>query len=81
MSENKPLAATPLPPSRVGRLDSAAGVLREMAKVYRASRQGKLDVHVACRFTYMLQSMGRLWEVVELERRVQALEQSTGGKP
>jgi hypothetical protein len=65
----------PLSPAvRVGRLDSAAGVLREMARVYRAARAGRLPTAEAARLTYMLQSMGRLYETVEIERRLTALE-------
>lgn len=59
---------------RVGRLDSAAGVLREMARIYRAARTGRIPMADASRLTFMLSSMGRLHETVELERRVAALE-------
>lgn len=70
-------AHPPLLDGRVANLDSAGGVLKEMATVYRAARAGRLDVQTACRLTFILQSMGRLWEVVELERRVTALEGRT----
>lgn len=59
---------------RVGRLDSAAGVLREMGRIYRAARTGRIPMADASRLTFMLSSMGRLHETVELERRVAALE-------
>lgn len=59
---------------RVARLDSAAGVLREMARIYRAARTGRIPMADASRLTYMLSSMGRLFETVELEQRVTALE-------
>lgn len=59
---------------RVGRLDSAAGVLREMARIYRAARTGRIPMADASRLTFMLSSMGRLYETVELEKRVAALE-------
>ncbi|GIK45987.1 MAG: hypothetical protein BroJett012_18900 [Betaproteobacteria bacterium] len=59
---------------RVGRLDSAAGVLREMARIYRAARTGRIPMADASRLTFMLSSMGRLYETVELEQRVTALE-------
>ena len=65
---NKDEAPTPTP--RVGSLTSAAGVLREMARVYRSSRAGTLSTTEACKYVYMLQCMGRLYETVEIERRV-----------
>jgi hypothetical protein len=77
-TENNGQATPPSP--RVGRLDTASAVLREMSKVYRAARSGKLDVAEACRFTYMLQTMGRLWETTEFERRLEALERNPGEK-
>jgi hypothetical protein len=72
-SENKDEGVSP-PPVRVGRMDTASGVLREMTKIYRAARRGELPLADACRLTYMLQSMGRLFETTELERRMKALE-------
>jgi len=67
-------AGLPLLPGRPASLKTASGVLREMAAVYRASRRGALDLQAACKLTFILQSMGRLHETVELERRVAALE-------
>lgn len=77
-SEIKGDGRTPPPSTRVGRLDTSAGVLREMSRVYRQARQGKLDAQTACRLTYILTSMGRIWETVEFERRLQALEKRSG---
>lgn len=73
--EGKELPAAPAPlNNRVGKLDTAAGVLREMARIYRAARTGRMRLEDATRFTFILTSMGRLHETVELERRVAALE-------
>jgi hypothetical protein len=75
--------ATHPPPCvvRVGRLENCAGILREMATVYRAARRGQITVEAACKFTYMLSCMGRLHEAAELEKRVEALEGRDGAKP
>lgn len=42
---------------------------REMAKVYRDARQGRLDIQDGTRLVYMLSQIGKLIEVSELERR------------
>lgn len=74
-SENKVVSDAPTPIAvRVGRLDCASGIAREMGRVYRAARGGKLDVQDACRFTYMLSCMGRLFEAVELVKRIESIE-------
>jgi hypothetical protein len=70
----------PLAP-RVGRLESCTAILHEMATVYRAARRGQLTVEAACKLTYILSCMGRLHEAVELEKRVDALENRDGAKP
>lgn len=74
-SKNKGKGKTP--PPRVGSLNTAAGVLREMSRVYRSSRTGKLDAQLMCRYIFALQAMGRLHETVEIERRVAVLEAHT----
>lgn len=82
-SKNRRKPRTPPPPPakpqvRVVGLDTASGILKEMGRVYRASRQGKLDVSLASKFVFMLGQMGRLHETVEIERRVLALETRQG---
>jgi len=67
-------AGPPLLPGRPASLKTASGVLREMAVVYRAARRGAIDLQAATRLTFILQAMGKLHEVVELEQRVSALE-------
>lgn len=67
-------AGLPLLPGRPASLKTASGVLREMAVVYRAARRGAIDLQAATRLTFILQAMGKLHEVVELEQRVTALE-------
>jgi hypothetical protein len=76
-SENKDEGMTP-PSVRLGRMDTASGVLREMTKVYRDARRGKLPLADACRYTYILQAIGKLFETTELEKRMQAIEARNG---
>lgn len=64
----------PLLPGRSASLKTAAGILREMGTVYRAARAGKLDVQTACRMTYILQGMAKIFETHEFEKRIEALE-------
>ena len=60
------------PPSP--RLDSMAGVRRELARLYREARAGELDVAAASRLANVLQILGRMIEGSEIEARVEALE-------
>lgn len=49
---------------------------REMARVYRDSRQGKIDIQDGTRLVYMLSQIGKLIEVSELEKRIELLEKA-----
>lgn len=67
-----------IPPSRGARyrcrLDTAGQCRREMAKVYRESRSGLIDAQDASKSIWMLQSIARVIETSDLERRLEALE-------
>lgn len=56
------------------KLDTLQDVKREMAKLYRESRSGLLDVQEATKLTWMLQAVGKVIESSDLEKRVEALE-------
>jgi len=60
----------------IGRLDSVAGVRREICRLYRDARQGALDVADASKLANILYIAGRLLERQELEARVQKLEEA-----
>jgi hypothetical protein len=66
-----------LPPGK-GRyrckLDTLQDCKREMAKVYRESRSQLIDVSDASKFVYMLGAVGKLIEVSDIEKRIEALE-------
>lgn len=69
-----------LPPVKGARyrakLDSLQDVKREMAKLYRESRSGVLDVQDATKLTWMLQAVGKVIEGSDLEKRIEKLEES-----
>nr|WP_164503148.1 hypothetical protein [Nitrosomonas sp. JL21] len=62
------------PTSRQIKLVTVMDCKREMARVYRDSRQGRIDIQDGTRLVYMLAQVGKLIEVSELEKRIEALE-------
>jgi hypothetical protein len=72
-------------PGRGGRppikLDSVAGVLEELAALYRAAKHGRIDPSKAAKLGYLLQILIKGHEVASLEARINALEVSTYEKP
>jgi hypothetical protein len=64
-----------LPTRRGPELSTLTDVRKEMSKVYRQARSGKLRTEEASRFTFMLSSIGKVLEVCEVERRLELLEQ------
>src|SRR4051794_41985642 len=67
------------PPPRRARLDTMARVRRELARVYREARAGRLDVADASKLANVLQIMGRMIETSEGETRPAAVERRGGG--
>ena len=67
-----------LPPQKGQRyrckLDTLADVKREMAKVYRESRNGLLDYQDSTKAVWVLERIGKIIEVGEIEKRLEALE-------
>jgi len=67
-----------LPPQKGQRyrckLDTLQDVRREMAKVYREARLEVIDPATGSKLVFMLQSIGRVIEGSDLEKRVDALE-------
>lgn len=68
-----------LPPTKGQRyrckLDTLQDVKREMAKVYRESRSQLLDPAEATKFVWILQTVGKVIEGSDFEKRIEALEQ------
>lgn len=55
-------------------------VRREMAKVYRETRAGKIDTADGAKLVYMLAQVGKMIELHEVEARLTALEARQNGK-
>jgi len=53
---------------------------REMARVYRDARQGRIDIQDGTRLVYMLSQIGKLVESSEFEKRLELLEQAQHDK-
>lgn len=59
------------------KLDTLQDVRREMAKVYRESRSELIDPVAGTKFIWMLQSIARVIEGSDLEKRIEQLEQKS----
>lgn len=69
-------AKVPLaPPVRVGRLDTLPRLRRELGRLYRDSRSGRIDAQSAARLASILAIMARLIEGSEFEERLARLEE------
>lgn len=60
-------------PSKIP-LQSLEDVRREMARVYRECRAGKLDITEGGKLSYQLQGIGKMIEATVIEKRLTALE-------
>ena len=69
--------ADPTPAKRYarGKLQTAADIGNEMAKIYRLAKSGEMDASIATKLTYILQSLAKIRVDGELEARLEALEQ------
>ncbi|MEI6267975.1 MAG: hypothetical protein WCP01_03770 [Methylococcaceae bacterium] len=56
------------------KLDSLSDVKGEMTKVYKESRSGIIEIVDASKLVWMLSAVGKIIEVSDLEKRVEALE-------
>jgi len=66
----------PTPRAPVAKIDlhTLDDVRREMGKLYREARSGRIDTRDATRLAYILGEMLKLFAVRELEARVKVLE-------
>lgn len=67
-------ANPPRPRQRRIKLATLRDVQREMARVYRDMRNGRLDPSDGAKMTYTLATLGKMIETGDLERRVAELE-------
>ena len=56
------------------KLDTIGDIKREMAKLYRETRSGLVDVQDATKLTWCLQAVAKVIETSDLEERVKNLE-------
>lgn len=68
---NVVLTPTRTPPIK---LDSLRHLRDEMGRVYREARAGKLNPQDATRLVFVLGELRKLYEAIELEERIAALE-------
>ena len=60
-------------PSKIN-LATSEDVRREMARVYREARAGKLPISDATKFSYILTQILKAYELTVLESRLEVLE-------
>lgn len=69
---------TPHPPTKPRRvrvkLETVTDARKEMSKLYREARAGKIDIADASRLANILMLIGRMIEGSDIERRLEALE-------
>lgn len=67
-----------LAPARLtgrAKLQTVTDISNELARVYRATKGGSLDINVATKLTYILSTLAKVKVDAELEARLEALEQ------
>ncbi len=82
MAAKKKTAPPPLPPApsrRVGRLDHVGGVVKELGRVYRDARTGRLPSGDATRLAYVLGTIRQAIETGELAARLDTIERDMKG--
>jgi hypothetical protein len=62
------------------KLDTLSDIKREMSKVYRECRTEIIDAQSASKLVWILQSLGKVIESSDIERRLEALEDSLGNR-
>lgn len=58
-------------------LRTAEHVRSELARVYRSMKYGDIDPAIGTKLTYVLVALGKMIEVGDLEKRLEALEAMT----
>ena len=72
------LRLLPTPRRRKPQLTTLEGVRSEMARIYREMEARKRDNQEGSRLVYVLTSITKVLELVEIERRLTALEDRRG---
>ena len=64
------------PPPREIKLKTADDVRIEMGRVYREMRHGKIETGEGTKLVYVLGQIGKMIELVEIEKRIALLERA-----
>ena len=81
-SNRAPSNATPRPPAiRVGRLDTADRVRRELARVYKDARCRRIEAGDASKLASVLGLIVRIVETSDIERRLAEIERRLADRP
>lgn len=75
--EGEVLQAMPTP--RIN-LSSIEDLRREMGRVYREMRSGRIETQEGTRLVYVLAQIGKLAELYEIEKRIAVLEAIPKGR-
>jgi len=67
-------------PSKRLKLETAAHVRRELARIYREARREEISTQTATRLAYLLEVLSRQIERTDLEKRIEALEEGKAAK-
>lgn len=59
-------------------LNTLDGLRKEMSAIYRRSRDGAIDAKLGSALIWQLSQIGRVLELVEIERRIARLEDLSG---
>jgi hypothetical protein len=77
-TNNPPLSSSPslddADPTPRMNLNNVDGVRREMSRVYRDMRSGSIATQDGTRLIYVLSELRKMFEVCDLERRIELLE-------
>tara|TARA_B100000315_G_scaffold117171_1_gene107424 strand:- start:175 stop:480 length:306 start_codon:yes stop_codon:yes gene_type:complete len=65
---------------RPGALNSLTRVRRELSRVYRDARQGRLETSELGRYAYALNILSKIVEAESLEERLASIEQMLEGR-
>ena len=75
--EGTVLQAMPTPRTNLSTIED---LRREMGRVYREMRSGRIETQEGTRLVYVLSQIGKLAELYEIEKRISALEAIRRGR-
>ena len=78
--QSRVVTLIPSPRRRGPVLETLTDVRREMARVYRQMRHGRIDTQDATRMTYVLTQIAKIIQVSELDARIEAVERTLGSR-